>query len=417
MGRSRPKIPFLMFQDVIMAVFGILILIVIYLLINAKVSDIEYIEDLDEMRSEKASLGDSVKKAAAERDILYENTVKVIESRETLELAKQVEVNRILIEKFDDQIGNLLTEVEINSENLNKTILERFERHPAVLSTQRALVEERAELEAPEGSIAIAELEAETTEVVIENTEIYMDEIKDQFRVELDKSLAGESVYLVDFSSRAFRAFKVHNGEQSPVECSSASELLKKVKTDKKKKRVFFFVRPHAVTEFKKKLPDFRQSRIAVGYQPLPEGEDLILTKFPDGVPAADVPILVTSGVVAGEQAGSGGVTAGDPEADSPDVAIGGVSGSEVAGESQVSPLDSASDSSAGVDATSGAGPEQPSGADSNKESATDSGQASEETTSGNTTSANVQAFKWLLLIFLIIFLIILIRNIKGSKA
>lgn len=415
MGRSRPKIPFMMFQDVIMAVFGILILIVIYLLINAKVSDIEFIQDLEELRSEKASLGDSVKKAAAQRDILYENTVKVIESRETLELNKQVEVNRILIEKFDDQIGNLLTEVEINSKNLNKTILERFERHPAVLSTQRALVEERAELEALESSIAIAELEAETTEVVIENAEIYMDEIKDQFRVELDKSLAGESVYLVDFSSRAFRAFKVYNGEQKPIECSSASELLKKVKADKNKKRVFFFVRPHAVTEFKKKLPDFRLSRIAIGYQPLPEGEDLILTKFPDGVPAADVPTLGTSGIVAEEQSGSGVVAAGDSKADSPDEADGGVSDTEGAGESQVSPSDTTPDSSGGADATSGAGAEQLSGADSNPESAASPGQASEETTS-MLTSANVEAFKWLLLVFLIIFLIILIRNIKGPK-
>lgn len=397
-----------------MAVFGILILIVIYLLINAKVSDIEFIQDLEELRSEKASLGDSVKKAAAQRDILYENTVKVIESRETLELNKQVEVNRILIEKFDDQIGNLLTEVEINSKNLNKTILERFERHPAVLSTQRALVEERAELEALESSIAIAELEAETTKVVIENAEIYMDEIKDQFRVELDNSLAGESVYLVDFSSRAFRAFKVYNGEQKPIECSSASELLKKVKADKNKKRVFFFVRPHAVTEFKKKLPDFRLSRIAIGYQPLPEGEDLILTKFPDGVPAADVPTLGTSGIVAEEQSGSGVVAAGDSKADSPDEADGGVSDTEGAGESQVSPSDTTPDSSGGADATSGGG-EKLSGADSNPESAASPGQASEETTS-TLSSANVEAFKWLLLIFLIIFLIILIRNIKGPK-
>lgn len=397
-----------------MAVFGILILIVIYLLINAKVSDIEFIQDLEELRSEKASLGDSVKKAAAQRDILYENTVKVIESRETLELNKQVEVNRILIEKFDDQIGNLLTEVEINSKNLNKTILERFERHPAVLSTQRALVEERAELEALESSIAIAELEAETTKVVIENAEIYMDEIKDQFRVELDNSLAGESVYLVDFSSRAFRAFKVYNGEQKPIECSSASELLKKVKADKNKKRVFFFVRPHAVTEFKKKLPDFRLSRIAIGYQPLPEGEDLILTKFPDGVPAADVPTLGTSGIVAEEQSGSGVVAAGDSKADSPDEADGGVSDTEGAGESLVSPSDTTPDSSGGADATSGGG-EKLSGADSNPESAASPGQASEETTS-TLSSANVEAFKWLLLIFLIIFLIILIRNIKGPK-
>ena len=400
-----------------MAVFGILILIVIYLLINAKVSDIEYIEDLDEMRSEKASLGDSVKKAAAERDILYENTVKVIESRETLELAKQVEVNRILIDKFDDQIGNLITEVETNSKALNKTILERFERHPSVLSTQRSIVEERAELEALESSIVSAELEAETMEAAIEKTGNYMDEIEDQFRVELDESLADESVYLVDFSNRAFRAYKVYNGEQRPVECSSPSELLKKVKADKNKKRVFFFVRPHAVTEFRKTRRHFRDSRIAIGYQPLPEGEDLILTKFPDGFPASDVPILVTSGVVAGEQAGSGGVAAGDSKSDSPDVADGGVSGSGGAGESLVSSSDTAPDSSGGADATSGDGPEQLSGADSNKESATDSGQASEGATSEDVPSANAQAFKWLLLIFLIIFLIILIRNIKGPKA
>jgi len=339
----------------------------------------------------------------------------VIENRETLELSKQVEANRGQIETFDDEISSLLAKVESKSKDLSETITERFERHPGVLSTRREVVGQRAEVEELEGSIASAVLDAEETKGFIEKTESYMDEIKNQFRVELDESLADENVYLVDFSGRQFRAFKVYNGEQSKVESSSAQELLQKVKADTEERRVFFFVRPDAVSEFNKTLIAFRESNIAVGYQPVPAGEKLILTKFPAGVPAVDVATPGSSGATSGGQTGSGGVagsnsTGGGPLA--PGEAGGEGSGSEAQRENQASPSGTASDSGGGADASSGEGQEQPSGdADSQAEGTIDPDQAGQEP-----SSEDDQTFNWLLLMFLLFFLIVLALTIKGSK-
>jgi len=402
-----------------MAVFGILILIVIYLLINAKVSDIEFVEALEEMREEKTSLGESVEKAVAQRNALYENAVKVIESRETLELSKQVEANRTQIEAFDHQISELLSEVDDEAEDLNKTISERFEGHPAVLSTRREVVEQRVEIEALKSSIASAELDADETEGFIEKTEIYMEEIEDQYRVELDESLARESVYLVDFSVRQFRAFKVYNGVQSAVESTSAQELLLKVKVDPNKKRVFFFVRPDAVDDFEKTIASYRQSNIAVGYQPVPEGEKLILTKFPEGVPSVDREVTQGGGGATSGAPGSAGVAGSDSTGGgrvAPGETDGGGSGSEAQSENQASSSETASDSGGGAGAVSAGEQEQPAGADSNAESTVDPVQAGEETTVEEAPSEYAQTFKWLLLIFVILFLIILILTIKGSR-
>lgn len=403
-----------------MAVFGILILIVIYLLINAKVSDIEFVEALEEMREEKASLGDSVEKAVAQRNALYENAVKVIESRETLELSKQVEANRTQIEMFDDQISDLLSDVDEETGDLNKIVSERFEGHPAVLNTRREVVEQRVEIEALKGLIASAELDADETEGFIEKTESYMEEIEDQYRVELDDSLAGESVYLVDFSVRQFRAFKVYNGVQSAIEITSAQELLLKVKVDPNKKRVFFFVRPDAIDDFKKSIVSFRQSNIAVGYQPVPEGEKLILTKFPEGIPSVGREVAQDgSGTTSGGPAGSAGVDGSNSTGGGrvvPGETDGGGSGSAAQSEGQASSSEAASDTGGGAGAVSEAGQEQPESADTNADSTVDPAQASEETTVEEASSEYTQTFKWLLLIFAILFLIVLILTIKSSR-
>jgi len=405
-----------------MAVFGILILIVIYLLINAKVSDIEFVEALETMREEKATLGDSVVKAEVQRQELFEKAVKVVESRSAQELNKQVEANQDQIETYERTISSLLADVETKAEDLNKTIAERFETHPGVLSTRREVVEKQAELDALKDALETTKLEAEKTEDVIQKTESYMADIQNQFRVELDQSLAGESVYLVDFGGRQIRAYKVVNGEQSDVPSATAADLLSRVKTDSGKKRVFFFVRPDAVKEFNEALVAFRDSKIAVGYQPVPNGEKLILTKFPDGVPYAEEPQTSGAGSTGGEQSGSGasGVAAGGSgsgaEGGGGSEATGGSSGSGAPQGNETSSSGAASGGQSGAEsgAASTEGGSQEGDSSSSAESASGSGQADD---SGVEPPVEVvQTFNWLLLIFLLLLLIIIILVVKSSK-
>lgn len=405
----------MMFQDVIMAVFGVLILIVIYLLINAKVSDIEFVAALEEMREEKTALGESIKAAEVEREALYENAVRDIRGRETIELSKQVEANRLQIERFDSELHSLLAEAEAKSEELGKTISERFENHPGVLNTRREIDEKRAEVEDLKRSIARAEAEAKKTARIIATTESYMDEIKNQFRVELDDSLAGESVYLVDLSGRQARAFKVYQGVQRRVEATSTQELLRQVKSDPAKKRVFFFVRPDAVYAFNEALVAFRESNIAVGYQPVPAGEKLILTKFPDGTPAVSGANTQDNGNTTNRQARSGEVGGADSSGGGSIAsggAVGGESDSEAQSDSQTIASETAASSGGGSTTSSGDGQVQPpEDVDLPDEGTLGPDQAGQEA-----SSEDAKSFNWLILVFLLLFLIILTLTIKGSK-
>ncbi|MGZ0654435.1 hypothetical protein ACWPKS_02405 [Coraliomargarita sp. W4R72] len=275
----------MMFQDVIMAVFGILILLVIYLLINAKVSDIEFIEALDEMRQEKASLGESVEEEATRQAALYDDSIKAIQSRENLELRKQIEANNTQIYQFDNEIERLTEELELESVELSKTLSERFEMHSGVVSAREEVIKQQSEIDALQESIEKAQLDAEESQRIIQATESYLEKLDKQFRVEIDKSLAGESVYLVDFGGRQIRTFRIYDGEQSKIESKTATSLLEAIQSDPEKKRVFFFVRPSGINDFNRTLITFREADIPVGYQPVPAGEELVLTKFPDGIP------------------------------------------------------------------------------------------------------------------------------------
>lgn len=413
-----------MFQDVIMAAFGILILIVIYLLINAKVSDIEFAEVLEEMREEKASLKDSVDEAEVERKALYDDAVKTIENRGALELSKQVEANEAKHESLEKEISGLLAEVEAKQKKLKETISERFEKHPGILSTRREVVERQAEVEALKSEIAETEQAAEETEGVIEKTESYMDEIENQFRVEMDDSLAGESVYLVDFGGRRIRTFKVFDGEQTRVVTGSSGDLLRKIKAETGKKRVFFFVRPDAVDEFNESLVAFRENNIAVGYQPVPAGENLILTKFPDGIPAVEEDSKQGGSAAVGGQAGVAGsdediATGGSHDAQG--AGAGGSNGTDAQQESQTKDSELASGSEGGVkgeregangsERSQEASGEQADRGSAETEKTENASQGSEEVSNDPN-----QVFKWLLLFILLLLVIGIIVLFKNSK-
>lgn len=410
-----------------MAVFGILILIVIYLLVNAKISDIEFIEALEEMRQEKALLDESVDVAEAERRALYESAVKTIENRETQELNKQVEANQAKIEAFDQQINSLRELVEVQTKALDETIYERFEKHPGVLSTRSKVLEKQEELETLKDAIIATDSEVEKTEQVIEKTKSFMEEIESQFRVEIDDSLAGESVYLVDYGGRQIRAFKIFDGEQSEVKSSTTAELLAVIRADSADKRVFIFVRPDGVNEFKQALLAFRKSDIAVGYQPVPAGEKLILARFPDGIPS------VEAGPDSGEPGESeqtSSVEGGQSHSEGrnqgvQDGASGGINGDSIAQEASGA---SGSETATDGDQDSTTATEQPiaentekgesESASSEAEQASDAvgGEESEEGASEEASSDDSQRFFWLILLGLLLLLVIIIAIITNSK-
>ncbi len=416
MPRSRPKIPFMMFQDVIMAVFGILILLVIYLLINAKVSDIEFIEALDEMRQEKASLGESVEEEAARQTALYDNSIKAIQSRENLELRKQIEANAGQIAQFDQEIERLAEEVEVGSGELSDTLSERFENHSGVVRAREEVIKKQSEIDALEESVEKAQLEAEESQRIIQTTETYLEKLDKQFRVEIDESLAGESVYLVDFGGRQIRTFRVYDGEQTKVESGTSARLLETIQTDPEKKRVFFFVRPGGITDFKETLLAFRENGIPVGYQPVPKGEALVLTKFPDGIPAPDA----SSGTSSGANGSGGSPGSGEGSVASNSSGANGGVGESAPG----SPLSDSSENAASAEAenTEGAESAAPEDADARGEDQvspdTDRGEAPlDDADASAEPTSNIFIDNFLLILLLVVIVaIILFLILRSSK-
>lgn len=386
-----------------MAVFGILILIVIYLLINAKVSDIEFVEALEEMREAKATLSDSIHQAETERAALFERAVKEIENHRTRELSKQVDANQAQIESFTEDIGSLSSEVEGREADLSKAITERFENHPGVISTRGAVVNKRAEIERIKESVADIRLEAKKTDLITQKTETYMGDLKNQFRVEVDESLAGESVYLVDFGGRAIRTFKISDGEQSNVVSGSAEDLLSAVKADLGEKRVFFFVRPDAVVQFNRALLSFRENDISVGYQPVPQGEKLVLTKFPDDIPTVDE-VVVAGGSTDADAAGSKGSGTDSASGSAPAGGSGGEGDADDPKETS---------SGEATDVTTEGG-ENESGAEGS--SASEQADDRAEGTVDETKPKEDQPFNWQILLWLLLLLIVIFLVARGSR-
>lgn len=269
-----------------MAVFGILILLVIYLLIHSKVSDIEFIEATEELRQKKVSLSTKVETEEAQKQALYEESMKRVEGRESLELRNQIEANEARIAHFDETIDSLTVQLETDAQALSDTLSQRFETHSGVVHTRNEVDRQRNQIEVLKESLTRAEMDAAESEQIIETTKTFLEKLDKQFRVEIDESLAGESVYLIDLGGHRIRAFRIFDGEQSTVESNSSKRLLEKIESDDERKRVFFFVRPDGIETFDQIVTALREKGIPVGYQPVAADEELVLTKFPDRVPA-----------------------------------------------------------------------------------------------------------------------------------
>lgn len=272
-----------------MAVFGILILLVIYLLINAKVSDIEFLEEIEEMRQEKAELDGTVEEQTVKQAELFSHMVEAVNQRENIELRQQLDANEAQISYLDDAIVRLNAQLEAQTEELSQILSERFEEHPGVVRTRDEVIKKRSEIDALKKLIREVQSDAEEEQSLIKVTDIYLEELEDQFRVEIDKTLDGGSVYLVDLDGHDIRTFLVRDGEQEEVASTSPAGLIKAIESNSEKKRVFIFVRPGGIVMFNAMLKEFRSRQIPVGYQPVPDGHRLILTKYPDALPEVSV--------------------------------------------------------------------------------------------------------------------------------
>jgi len=285
MAKRRPKIAFMMFQDVIMAVFGVLILIVIYLLLNAKISDIEFVDSLNELQSKKANLGAAVDQSKDELAAMNLVVVSISEQRLNAETSKQKDALESQIVELEVSIAELkgaLVELQVQRD----VTFERNSRaHPEAFRIQERLVEEDRRLRKLTQQLKDLDREITANRNQLKQAQDYLEDLKSKIRIELDEDLHGKNVYLLDLSSRGLDGVVISEQGEVPVAANSIESIEDILDSDTQPKQVYFFVRPDGIERFLKLQVSLRKKGVAMGYQPIAEGEELVLSQIPP-VPA-----------------------------------------------------------------------------------------------------------------------------------
>lgn len=315
MAKRRPKIAFMMFQDVIMAVFGVLILIVVYLLLNAKISDIEFVESLNELESKKADLGASVERSQQDLMIMNQVVEGISKQRLNVETSKQKDE----LESQIDELEASITKLDAALVELQKQRSLAFERnlgaHPEAVEIQKRLAGEDRRLRDLKQQLKDLDREIADNRDQLKQVQDYLEDLKSKIRIELDEDLHGKNVYLLDLSARAMVGVMVGERGEVDVTANSIESLEAMLERDAKPKQVYFFVRPDGIERFRELQVRLREKGIALGYQPIATGEALVLSQIPTA-PAYEPVVqsgLSHSGSVGGAttSGGSGGAAAG----------------------------------------------------------------------------------------------------------
>ncbi len=326
MARRRPKIAFMMFQDVIMAVFGVLILIVIYLLLNVKVADVEFVESLNKLESKKTELGASIEQSREDLAVKNQQVADISKQRLNAETSKQKNALESQITELEASIVELNGKLVELQEQREVTFEENAGAHPEAVRIQERLAEEDRRLRKLKQQLKDLDREIAATRHQLEQAQDYLEDLKSKIRIELDEDLHGKNVYLIDLSARWMDGVMIGERGEVDVAANSIESLEAILDRDTNPKQVYFFVRPDGIERFGELQVRLREKGVDIGYQPIAEGEELVLSQIPPAPAPASEPVggqsdrsnSGTSGGSTTESAGDGDRTAsGDNSASS----------------------------------------------------------------------------------------------------
>ncbi len=263
--KNRAGFGFMMFQDIIMAVFGILILIVLYLMFNVRTESIamekelgEEIEQIQEENSERRGRINlmaselAAKADAASKDRLLSDRRLVLE-----EIRGRIATVKRAVDEVRERISQ--------GEERIAEMLAGFEDHQVVRRAVVRVMEKERELDLAERRLRELEEVYANFEAALEKGPI--------FRPSAEFA-AFDNVFFIELSGdrRAFYELR----DDRIAEITDESE--KKAAQDAivrypRETRVMIFVRPTGVPVFREMKRSFRSAGVAFGYEPLPEGE------------------------------------------------------------------------------------------------------------------------------------------------
>ena len=291
MAKRRPKIAFMMFQDVIMAVFGVLILIVIYLLLNAKISDIEFVDSLNELQSQKANLGAAVDQSKDELAAMNLVVASISKQRLNAETSKQKHTLESQIAELKVSIAELKGTLVESKAQRDVTFERNSGAHPEAVRIQERVVEEDRRLKKLTQQLKDLDREITATRNQLKQAQDYLEDLKSKIRIELDEDLHGKNVYLLDLSATGIDGVMIGEQGEVTVAANSIESIKAILDSDTKRKQVYFFVRPDGIKRFRELQVSLRKKGVAIGYQPIAEGEKLVLSQIPPAPAPSSEPV------------------------------------------------------------------------------------------------------------------------------
>ena len=258
----------MMFQDIIMAVFGILILIVLYLLFNVRATNLESKKEMEERLKElKAESRES-------QDKLNEASRQLQRKVVDRSKSQKAEIDGDRRNRMSAELENIATthrSIKDEIANAEQTLSEEtqdLESHEIVVEA----LENTRELEQQlrESRRRIAALQKESGEV--------KEYSKNRILVKPSEDFEQyDTIYFAELVQGGIVMYEIHGEDTSSRKISSTTEFTDHVAADSGSKHVMLFVRPSGYELFHELQRDFREADVPLGYQPIPEDKELAI--------------------------------------------------------------------------------------------------------------------------------------------